>query len=420
MGPGKAVARKVTARRAAFVVAVFLGQLLLSGAPAHAATPVGPYDAWGLRESLRQTRGDVFGGLYADGDGTLVVTAPRGNGPVVAASKAAFDAGGQGPSRAPQSSPRHRIAEVRNSVSRLEDVEKAVLDAPGLFDPDGPVSVVAVHDPSNTVLVGLVADTAANRAAVYAATGAAPGELSFEQQEPVDAAADRFTDVSPFNAGDRVYDENAMFACSSGFGVHQAGTNVDYLLTAAHCSAVAGQQDFFWNGSSTNRRRTPMGFSTNVSFGQAGWDTQLIRTESSTITWTATATRSRITAPYTPIYLDANRVINEGATSIPWRSGAMLVSLTNACVSIHNYPVWGTVRICHLWRATAGPDACAVRGGDSGGPVVAYTGFGPLAAGQIVGGNCVNVYFHAIGDMLARNPHRVGGGLRVNTVSNPG
>jgi hypothetical protein len=392
------------------------GQLLLSGGPVHAANPVGPYDTWGLRESLRQTQGGVFGGLYTAGDGSLVVTATRGHGSTVAASKAAFEAAGSGAAASPQ----YRIVEVGNSLSRLEDVEKAVLDAPGLFDADGPVNLAAIDDASNTVLVGLVDDTPASRAAVYAATGAAPTELSFQRQEPVDAAADRFHDVSPFNAGDRIWDQNALFGCSSGFGVHQAGSNVDYLLTAAHCSAVAGQQDFFWNGPSTNKRQTPMGFSTNVSFGSSGWDTQLIRTESSTITWTATATRSRITAPYTPIYNDANRVINEGATSIPWGSGAMRVTLTNACVNVSGYPVWGTVRICHLWRASAGPDFCAVRGGDSGGPIVAYTGFGPLAAGQIVAGNCANVFFHAVGDMLSRNPHRIAGGLRVNTVSNPG
>jgi hypothetical protein len=242
-----------------------------------------------------------------------------------------------------------------------------------------------------------------------------------ERQEPADLTANRFDDTSPFNAGDRIYDENTMFACSSGFGVHQAGTNTDYLLTAAHCSAVAGQQDFFWNGSSADLRRTPMGFSTNVSFSQAGWDTQLVRTESSNITWTAAANRSRITAPYTPIYRDSNKVINEGATSNPWHSGAMSISLANACVRVKGYPVWGTVRICHLWRASASPDFCAAKGGDSGGPIVAYTGYGPLAAGQIVARNgCASVLFHAIGDLLAQNPHRIAGGLRVNTVADPG
>ena len=414
--------RHRTVIRALVGAAVLTGPVLVPAAPAPAAPPgeVSVYDAWGLRESLRQSNGGTFAGLYAADDGSLVLATTKGNAPAVEASKAAFERRRAGLT-VMAAAPKHRVVEVATSLDRLEAVQQKVLDAPGLFDADGPVTMVAVDDPTNTVLIGLTADTQDFRAIVLAATGAAPAELSFEEQEAAESTANRFGDTSPFNAGDRIYDENALAACSSGFGVHQAGTNTDYLLTAAHCSAVAGQQDFFWNGTAGNRRHVAMGFSTNVSFGANGWDTQLIRTESSNITWTAASNRSHITAPYTPIRQDSNKVINEGATSNPWQSGAMTVSLTNACASVKGYPVWGTVRICHLWRAKASAGFCAAKGGDSGGPIVAYTGFGPLAAGQIVARHgCASVLFHAIGDLLARNPHRIPGGLRVNTVSDPG
>jgi hypothetical protein len=53
--------------------------------------------------------------------------------------------------------------------------------------------------------------------------------------------------------------------------------------------------------------------------------------------------------------------------------------------------------------------------------VVSYSGFGPLAIGQIVArAGCSVLYFHSIGDMLARNPHGIAGGLQVNRVGDSG
>lgn len=405
----------------AVTVLVVTGQLVAGTSSSAAPPPPAiPFDGWGLRESLRKTQGDAFGGLYAEG-GNLILAATGGSGPAVSASAAAFakdSARTAGLTRA--AAPPIRIREVANSLNRLQTVEAALLAAPGLFDADGPVNLVGIDDSSNTVRVGLDADTPANRAAVLKAAGAAPTEVSFRREDRMKVMADRYNDVAPFNAGNRIYGENSQDACSSGFGVHQAGTGVDYLLTAAHCSEVTGQQDFFWNGDNANRRRTPMGFSTNVSFGANGWDTQLIRAESSTITWTATDTRSHITAAYTPVDNDANRVINEGSVNVPWQSGLMTISRVNFC-TLGLYPDdWGVVRICHLWEAKPPAGACAGRGGDSGGPVVSYSGFGPLAVGQIIGGDCSRLVFHAIGDMIAQNPHAVPGGLYVNTVSDPG
>jgi hypothetical protein len=39
---------------------------------------------------------------------------------------------------------------------------------------------------------------------------------------------------------------------------------------------------------------------------------------------------------------------------------------------------------------------------------------------QTVAGGCQLMFFHAIGDMLARNPHGIAGGLHINRVGDAG
>jgi hypothetical protein len=404
--------------------AAVLGVPLLAAAPAGASpdpappsTPAAaPADLWGLREKLRAEHGDTFGGLYADAAGRPVLTAiPGGEGAVRAAQQRLA-----GTFRLTGAAAQPRVVTVKHSLDRLEGLKAAVVERDLMGA--GPVNLVDVDETTNRVYVGLEADTPANRAAVLTATGATADEVSFGVEQPATAAADRYNDSAPWNAGDGIYNERTLGRCTSGFGVHQAGSGTDFLLTAAHCSEVAGQQDFFWNGASAVPRNSPMGFSQNVSFGARGWDTQLIRAESSTLTWTATADRNAITAAYTPVANDANKVINEGSVNTPWQSGLMNVSRVDFCTDVGDYAVWGTVEICHLWQSrTTTTGAIGGRKGDSGGPVVSYSGFGPLAVGQIVAiGGTTSLYFHAIGDLLAKNPHRIAGGLHVNSVNDPG
>lgn len=77
--------------------------------------------------------------------------------------------------------------------------------------------------------------------------------------------------------------------------------------------------------------------------------------------------------------------------------------------------------ICHLWSALAASDKCAAQFGDSGGPVVSYSAYGPLAVGQVVSGNCDYVLFHSVSEMIEENPHSSAvNGLHLNTTSDPG
>ena len=390
-----------------------------------AASPSPVYDTWGLRTQLETRLGERFGGLFYDDAGVLVVQAVIGDTAAVEQEKATIDAGLA--ARAPEA----RIVEVEHSLVALdaavEELKRLSVDWT-----DGAIVSFGVDDATNSVRVGLRANTPATQAAVLAASGVPPTMLTFVAEVPAVAAFGRFDDSTPFNAGNRIFSENELAdgdgsigGCTTGFGVHDSRNGTDYLLTAAHCSVIAGQADFFWNGSSGEPRRNPVGFSTGVSFGSNGWDTQLIRSESSTITWTAASTRSTISAGYTPSPKGPERLINEGATSAPWRSGQLDVVAADRCINVV-YQVWGSVPICHLWGATSEPGKCATRGGDSGGPLVWYSGYGPLAAGQIVAGSggfggCYRtVWFHAIGDMLADRPHPGVGPLHINSRGDPG
>ncbi len=376
-----------------------------------------PFDAWELRERLAKKLRSRFGGLHGDGDAIVVSTTSDGASlearSEVAAAQAASDT---------DDPPVVDYRVVRNSFVRLARLDKRLQRATrGLEEAGVDVTAIELDDSANRLVVGLADDSPAAEEAVLRTLRATREEIVFETQAPVPALANRFDDVPAWNAGDRIFNENSpRFMCTAGFGVHnKAGHH--YLLTAAHCSSSPGLQDFFWNGDNSNSRRHGMGFSTGVSFGK-GWDTQLIDAPSSTISWTAFDSRSYITASYTPVKNDRNQVINEGATSntgTAWQSGAMKVIKANTWVKVRYHD--GSVRkISHLWVAQAGNGFCAVKGGDSGGPIVAYTGLGPLAIGQIVAGDCGVVYFHAVKDMLAKNPYsKATSKLSVNTISAP-
>lgn len=419
--------RRFAALAAAAALALGLAEMAQAGAtgdtsrpaePSPAAAAVAParvYDVWALREALHASNGDGFGGLYYDDQGALVLQATAGSVGPVTAAKTAYDA--RSGARAP--------------ASRVEIVEHALVQLRGVTEVLGRLAVdwnggalvsYGIDDVTNSVRVGLAANSPAEQSALLSATGLTREILTFVQDAPVPPAFGREDDAAPWNAGNRIFNENSpRGGCTSGFGVHDSTNGRDYLLTAAHCSTIPGQADFFWNGSFGDMRRNPMGFSTGVNFGWKQWDTQLIRTESSTKTWTATDDRSQITQAFSTGPDDPAPLMNEGASSAGWQSGFLRTTRTSHCRMIGPYAVWGDVMICNLWEAVPREsDGCASKGGDSGGPIVWYSGYGPLAVGQIVAGNCDLVLFHAIGDMLAKDPHSGSGRLHINRVGDPG
>lgn len=380
-------------------------------------------NAAALVARLQTSARSDFGGAYYDAHGTLVIlTTKASTAALLRPIEAAFSAARS------EATPQVAYRVVHFGYSQLQRLQDTVVKHTATLTRAGAtVNLVTVDAPANVLRIGLGTNNATNRDRVMRAIGSSPREVEFTQASPVPAVATRFNDVSPWNAGDRIFNTNNQAACSSGFGIHD-NQGHHFLITAAHCSATLGSQDFFWNGSAgcsaypgvcdpgtLNPRLHAMGFSQSVNFTPSGWDTQLIVAPSSDLTWTATSSRSAITASYIPIHNDVNKIINEGATSFGWKSSTMTVNMVNGCVNV-NYD--GVIRQkCHMWSANQPNTAfCAVRGGDSGGPDVSYSSFGPLAIGENVAGNCRTVYFHSIGDMIAKDPWLVPGPA-VNTTT---
>ena len=214
---------------------------------AAAPTPTGPpqvFDAWGLRDSLLKTQPSSFAGLYGDGNGGLVVLATAGNGALISQTTTEL---------ANQSSaavPRFAVKEVTTSLSQLINFRTALLDHGEKLDGGNLLTQIGVDDLNNQLLVGLRDNTPEGQGEVMRLLGARADQVRFVQQDVVPPTVDRENDVAPWNAGDRTFMENSMYNnyygwCSSGFGVHNPNTGHHYLLTAAHCSWIAGQGDFF-------------------------------------------------------------------------------------------------------------------------------------------------------------------------------
>ncbi|MGO9558725.1 MAG: hypothetical protein ACLPQS_04995 [Acidimicrobiales bacterium] len=189
-------------------------------------------------------------------------------------------------------------------------------------------------------------------------------EVSDSTSAALDAS--RTKDTAPWNAGDLIVTPSGTI-CSLGFGLYDTVTGTTYQLTAGHCDSGT-----WYNLPRTGTSFTPahlVGGTVSGSVMTSGIDAQLINSDSSCISWGAGSSRYFITG-----YANAPQgaaILDEGAVG-----GS----------------VSGTVAIAD-WSGDVGSEslsnvdlttAVSVLG-DSGGPVVYPTGYGPLAAGSIVG-----------------------------------
>lgn len=178
--------------------------------------------------------------------------------------------------------------------------------------------------------------------------------------------ASRTNDNAPWNGGDLILD-TAGDMCSLGFGVTDSVTGDSYSFTAGHCGSAK-----WYNLSRTSTAYTAgnlVGSTVAGSVSKSVVDAQLISDNSSCIVWGASGTRYFITgAAEAPV---GASVLAEGAVggNIPG-----VVQVTDWSGTI------GSESLSDIDLTTAVTDL-----GDSGGPVVYPTIFGPLAEGTIVG-----------------------------------
>jgi DNA-binding beta-propeller fold protein YncE len=206
----------------------------------------------------------------------------------------------------------------------------------------------------------------------------------------------RRSDVAPWNGGDFLYNDEG--GCTAGVGI--TFRKHRYMITAAHCFTRGSK---VYNGDGGKL----MGTVASRDQRHGGDDTELIATKPSNVLWTGAtddpAARPLIGAEGSP---DGAIVCNEGAYSGELCS--TVVSDDPGCIDLEK-------------RVACGIDESSSSGiaseqGDSGGPVVRYTGAGnPEVTGIVNAGNAPSVpcadkvvkcsrilFYTAIGQILTR------------------
>lgn len=252
-------------------------------------------------------------------------------------------------------------------------------------------------------------------------TGSAAGARS---AAPASASActqaTRFLDCSPWDGGDGI--STGGIYCTSGFGVHNTATHAEYLLSAGHCSA--GTVGYWYNltfpGQPYVTDESYIGATVRGSASTSGVDTMLLAPQSgqsSCISWGGLSTapgndvRYYITGYDDPF--QGATVDVEGAASFE-RQGT--VSYTNVSTT-------GTNLGENLVDVSLVSPSSVVQAGDSGGPVVFPTIYGPLAGGTVVGSlsyaGGVYAVFQQIDAILYVDSAWAGATFAVNTATSP-
>jgi len=251
-------------------------------------------------------------------------------------------------------------------------------------------------------------DTGHNQVVVYTTTDVGPSSQDVVPNDVVQAAAygssirmtvgpvpsndscSRTCDFSPFNMGDEIVtnrstNESHLVACTSGANVYIPAFSGTYALTAGHC--LYDQQ--YWTGNNTikwwNTDWTQAVENSSTLFGSrgpytvSGIDTGLISTKSyGHLMWvgsTTTQTTDSITGSSNPPV--GATVDNEGFNGA--RSGT--VTAVNVPWTTCDYDF--SPPVCD--NLIDGIDSTAsIVGGDSGGPLLYPSIFGPLDGGTLV------------------------------------
>ncbi len=201
--------------------------------------------------------------------------------------------------------------------------------------------------------------------------------------------ANRYGDVPPWNAGDEIV-AIGTGACTSGFGVHNQAGGV-YLLTAGHCG-----DDAWYNTNFYAPNYNSADFIGDTQYGSVvlgGLDAQVIATSSSCISWGGLSTND---SNASRIYVTGNfdppsgvPVQQEGSFSTE-----QVGQVTMAGISFYEYDPNNSTYyyITHGLRTSASGQP-----GDSGGPMIEPSYYGPLAIGIILAVDSTTTYGQQIG-----------------------
>jgi hypothetical protein len=262
-----------------------------------------------------------------------------------------------------------RLSYVNTGVSlwHLYDLKAAILDNPALTSAgvDG-----AGLDIEHGRLV-VMSRTESGASAVEADYGSSVKVL-------VDSGSglfsSRYGDSAPFNGGDQIVTPSGgETTCTSGFGMQDTTTGQKYLLTAGHCGSAT------WYNTRTDSpvydSSTLIGSTLRGSVVTSVIDAQLISTSASCISWGGKSTKpSNDVRTFITGYFDppqGARIQTEGSVSTQ-QTGTVAYYDTSISTGGENLQDLDLITPMGTF-------------GDSGGPMIYPTEFGPLAGGTIVG-----------------------------------
>lgn len=213
----------------------------------------------------------------------------------------------------------------------------------------------------------------------------------------------RSVDQAPWKGGDVI--NSATAQCTLGWGVHVTTTGAHFNLTAGHCGLGNWYQGASYLGNST------IGVSPTTC---CSLDTELIPDWSSNQIWQGAFGTN-------PYLTTITGYANDQVGSYVCREGS---SALEECGYITEIDQTGVPQGLSDWQNNdiAGSPSNPMNGinGDSGGPVVWDTIYGPLAAGTIVGGDSgYTGYFEEIDADLYVYSALFGASVVVNTSSAP-
>jgi hypothetical protein len=311
-----------------------------------------------------------FGGVYVNKMGRFVIaTAGPPNAALQRSAKAGFMSAARvlGIEDSPILPIQLSFVNTGVSLEHLYDLKAAILDNPALTSAgiDG-----AGLDIEHGRLV-VMSRTELGASAVKADYGSAVKVLL---DSGSGLFADRYADTPPFNGGDQIVTpSDGETTCTSGFPMEDTATGETFLLTAGHCG------DATWYNTRTASpvydSSTLVGTTVHGSVLTSVIDAQLIAAKASCITWGGKSTTpSNDVRIYTTGYFDPP----QGATIDT--EGSVSTQQTGTVAYYDTSLSTGGENLQDLDLITQMPTF-----GDSGGPAVYPTGYGPLAGGTIVG-----------------------------------
>jgi len=353
------------ARLATALVNPTLEQVNALIAPASPGDPLSE-----LQGHLMSSFSRSFGGIYVDDHGQFVVST---DGTAPAAMRQSVGAGFTAVARVFGGRQRRLLplqvayVDTGATLQHLYELKAAILDNPALRA-DG-IDGAGLDIEHGRVVV--MSDRASGAAAVEADYGSQVEVLLDSGAGLTDG---RYDDSPAWNAGDEIVTpSHGETTCTSGFGMDNLDTGQSYLLTAGHCGSAT------WYNTETNHpvydSSTLVGRTLARSVTTRTVDAQLITADSSCISWGDKSTK---TSNDVRIYISGYADPPQGA-AIETEGAASLEET-------------GTVSYYDVSKVIAGESLDGLDlvtavgiGGDSGGPLIYPTIFGPLAGGTEVG-----------------------------------